>query len=111
MTQCDVHDFIFIFSFVLLFVAIFRGYCEAEQLNANETTICGLNGGFSRSVTCTCAFWQHSHNLLNSKQVSHLFFFVSSSPCQQKADMTMYIVFLQLLPLSVTSFPNFCFLI
>lgn len=69
MTQCDIHDFIFIFSFLLLFVAVFRGYLEAEQLcaalNANETTICGSNGGFSRSVTCTCAFCQHSHNLLH----------------------------------------------
>lgn len=41
MTQCDIHDFIFIFSFLLLFVAVFRGYLEAEQLcaalNANET--------------------------------------------------------------------------
>lgn len=37
MRQCDVHDFIFIFSFLSLFVAIFRGYFEAEQLNASET--------------------------------------------------------------------------
>lgn len=41
MAQRDVHDFIFIFSFLSLLVAMFRGYLEAEQLcvllNANET--------------------------------------------------------------------------
>ena len=43
MTRCDVPNFIFIFSFLLLFVAFFRGYLEAESLcmglNANDTTI------------------------------------------------------------------------
>lgn len=36
MTQLDRHAFIFIFPFVLLFIAIFRGRLEAEQLCASE---------------------------------------------------------------------------
>lgn len=80
MTQRDRHAFIFIFPFVLLFIAIFRGRLEAEQLCAAPSSslalsaaICGLIGGSFRSRTCWCAFWRHSHNLLPLQNRSRCF--------------------------------------